>query len=66
MPGVARALYELRRSRYHERQSRCQDGCLDDLYKLATRIVKDQGEEIVQLQAWLEQWYGIDQPLRSQ
>lgn len=37
-----------------------------DLYKLAARIVKDQGEEIVQLQAWLEQWYGIDRPLRSQ
>jgi uncharacterized protein (DUF305 family) len=37
-----------------------------DLYKLAARIVKDQGEEIVQLQEWLEQWYGIDRPLRSQ
>jgi uncharacterized protein (DUF305 family) len=37
-----------------------------DLYKLAARIVKDQGEEVVQLQAWLEQWYGIDRPLRSQ
>lgn len=37
-----------------------------DLYKLAARIAKDQGEEIVQLQAWLEQWYGIDRPLRSQ
>lgn len=37
-----------------------------DLYKLAAEIVKDQGEEIVQLQAWLEQWYGIDRPLRSQ
>lgn len=37
-----------------------------DLYKLAARIVKDQGEEIVQLQEWLEQWYSIDRPLRSQ
>lgn len=37
-----------------------------DLYALAARIVRDQGEEIVQLQEWLEQWYGIDRPLRSQ
>ena len=37
-----------------------------DLYKLAARIVKDQGEEVVQLQAWLKQWYNIDRPLRSQ
>lgn len=36
-----------------------------DLYKLAARIIKDQGEEIVQLQMWLEQWYGIDRPLRG-
>lgn len=36
-----------------------------DLYKLAADIVKAQGEEIVQLQEWLEQWYGIDRPIRS-
>ena len=36
-----------------------------DLYKLAAQIVKDQGEEIVQMQAWLQTWYGLDRPMRT-
>ncbi|MEO7908902.1 MAG: DUF305 domain-containing protein [Roseiflexaceae bacterium] len=36
-----------------------------DLYKLAAQIVKDQGEEIVQMQNWLETWYGLDRPMRN-
>lgn len=35
-----------------------------DLYKLAAQIVKNQGEEIVQMQSWLETWYGLDRPMR--
>jgi uncharacterized protein (DUF305 family) len=33
-----------------------------DLYTLASTIVKDQGEEIVQLRDWLKAWYGVPRP----
>jgi uncharacterized protein (DUF305 family) len=33
-----------------------------DLYTLASNIVREQGEEIVQLRDWLRQWYGIPHP----
>lgn len=33
-----------------------------DLYKLAARTVKDQGEEIEQLRTWLETWYNAPRP----
>jgi uncharacterized protein (DUF305 family) len=33
-----------------------------DLYTLASNIVRDQGEEIVQLRDWLRTWYGIPRP----
>jgi uncharacterized protein (DUF305 family) len=33
-----------------------------DLYTLASTIVKDQGEEIVQLRDWLRTWYNVPRP----
>jgi len=36
-----------------------------DLYKLASQIVKAQGEEIEQMREWLLQWYGLDRPIHS-
>ncbi len=34
-----------------------------DLYKLAERIVISQGEEIQQMDEWLDEWYGIERPI---
>ena len=33
-----------------------------DLYDLAARITRDQGEEIEQLHRWLETWYNVPRP----
>ena len=33
-----------------------------DLYTMAAKTVKDQGEEIEQLREWLRTWYGIPRP----
>lgn len=33
-----------------------------ELYTLATQIVISQGEEIKQMQRWLEAWYGVEHP----
>jgi uncharacterized protein (DUF305 family) len=33
-----------------------------DLYKMAAKTVTDQGEEIEQLQMWLETWYNVPRP----
>ena len=37
-----------------------------DLNTLAAEIVIDQGEEIKQMQAWLDTWYGVKSPLMLQ
>jgi uncharacterized protein (DUF305 family) len=34
-----------------------------DLYKLAERIVISQGEEIQQMDEWLDEWYGVGRPV---
>ena len=33
-----------------------------DLYTLAAKIVKDQGEKIVQLHGWLRTWLNVPRP----
>jgi uncharacterized protein (DUF305 family) len=33
-----------------------------DFYTMASKTVKDQGEEIEQLREWLRSWYGIPRP----
>lgn len=39
-------------------------GSHEDLYKLASQVVTSQGQEIAQMQIWLNQWYGVAVPTR--
>ncbi|MCL5962149.1 MAG: DUF305 domain-containing protein [Chloroflexi bacterium] len=39
-------------------------GSHEDLYKLASQIVISQGQEIAQMEAWLNQWYEVAVPTR--
>jgi uncharacterized protein (DUF305 family) len=39
------------------------NGHHEDLYTLAEQVVIDQGEEIHQMDEWLDAWYGVARPL---
>jgi len=34
-----------------------------DLYKVAEQIVISQGQEIQQMDEWLDEWYGVERPV---